>query len=62
MMKKFVVVEFVECPYGHGAQAVVIGGTRVTGAKCCGSWTTIKKMKVAVSEIIEALQNAEEAV
>ena len=53
--KKMVKVEFVECPYGHGCEAIVIDGTRITGEKCCGSWETRKSFTVAASTITEAL-------
>ncbi len=53
--KKLVTVELVECPYGHGGEALVINGTRVTGSKCCGSWATVKEYKVAASDVTAAL-------
>lgn len=58
--RKMVKVELVECPYGHGGEALVIGGNRIAGAKCCGSWETKKSFVVSATNIIEALSNAEE--
>ena len=46
-------IEICECPRGHGVTALMLldedgsgSGTRLTGAKCCGSWRTVRKFPI----------------
>jgi len=50
-----VLIEVLRCR-AHNVSALCIEGRRVTGKKCCGSWSVQERFVVRARDVIEALK------
>ena len=48
-------LEILRCPV-HGYWAIGLESTRLTNAKCCGRWETVKEFRVPADRLIKDVE------
>jgi hypothetical protein len=51
-------IEINVCPNGHDFYCIATENRRLTPAKCCGSWKTLRYWMVDADELIEDIKKA----